>query len=122
MDGNAHPSRASAYDALAAQAASRRNADVIRTITNSSTAPDIPTPERPQRVHDIVRLTTIVDIYAALWSGGYRLQFTHAKAYSIMEARRPARPGICCRRSARWLRGIIELWRPAPVIASQRSQ
>ena len=35
---------------------------------------------------DIVRLTTIVDIYAALVeSRPYRIPFTHAKAFSIME-------------------------------------
>src|SRR6266704_2311654 len=39
------------------------------------------------QISDIVRLTTIVDIYAALVERrAYRLQFTHTKAYSIMEA------------------------------------
>ena len=33
-----------------------------------------------------MRLTTVVDIYAALVEKrAYRLQFTHAKAFSIME-------------------------------------
>ena len=37
-------------------------------------------------ISDIVRLTTIVDIYAALVeSRPYRLPFTHAKAFSMME-------------------------------------
>ena len=37
-------------------------------------------------ISDIVRLTTIVDIYAALVeSRPYRIPFTHAKAFSIME-------------------------------------
>ena len=45
-------------------------------------------PDRLQagQISDIVRLTTIVDIYAALVeSRPYRLPFTHAKAFSIME-------------------------------------
>jgi putative nucleotidyltransferase with HDIG domain len=45
-------------------------------------------PDRLQaeQISDIVRLTTIVDIYAALVeSRPYRVPFTHAKAFSIME-------------------------------------
>ncbi|MFL6790213.1 MAG: HD-GYP domain-containing protein [Bradyrhizobium sp.] len=39
------------------------------------------------QISDIVRLTTIVDIYAALIEKrAYRLQFTHATAFSMMEA------------------------------------
>jgi putative nucleotidyltransferase with HDIG domain len=42
---------------------------------------------RGKEISDIVRLTTIVDIYAALVEKrAYRLQFTHAKAFSTMEA------------------------------------
>ncbi len=38
------------------------------------------------QISDIVRVTTIVDIYAALVERrAYRLQFTHAKAFAIME-------------------------------------
>ena len=38
------------------------------------------------QISDIVRLTTIVDIYAALVERrAYRLQFTHARAYAMME-------------------------------------
>ena len=38
------------------------------------------------QISDIVRLTTIVDIYAALVEKrAYRMPFTHAKAFSIME-------------------------------------
>ena len=38
------------------------------------------------RISDIVRLTTIVDIYAALVENrAYRLPFTHAKAFATME-------------------------------------
>jgi putative nucleotidyltransferase with HDIG domain len=41
---------------------------------------------RGDQISDIVRLTTIVDIYAALVEKrAYRMPFTHAKAYSIME-------------------------------------
>jgi putative nucleotidyltransferase with HDIG domain len=41
---------------------------------------------RGDQISDIVRLTTIVDIYAALVEKrSYRLPFTHAKAFSIME-------------------------------------
>jgi putative nucleotidyltransferase with HDIG domain len=37
-------------------------------------------------ISDIVRVTTIADVYAALVEKrAYRLQFTHAKAFSIME-------------------------------------
>jgi putative nucleotidyltransferase with HDIG domain len=45
-------------------------------------------PDRLQaeQISDIVRLTTIVDIYAALVeSRPYRLPYTHSKAFSIME-------------------------------------
>ena len=39
-----------------------------------------------KQISDIVRLTTIVDIYAALVEKrAYRLQFTHARAFSMME-------------------------------------
>jgi len=41
---------------------------------------------RGDQISDIVRLTTIVDIYAALVeTRAYRLAFTHAKAFAIME-------------------------------------
>jgi putative nucleotidyltransferase with HDIG domain len=41
---------------------------------------------RGNQISDIVRLTTIVDIYAALVEKrAYRLPYTHAKAFSIME-------------------------------------
>ena len=39
-----------------------------------------------KEISDIVRLTTIVDIYAAMVEKrAYRLQFTHAKAFAMME-------------------------------------
>ncbi len=38
------------------------------------------------QISDIVRLTTIVDIYAALVEQrAYRLPFTHANAFAVME-------------------------------------
>jgi len=41
---------------------------------------------RAEELSDIVRLTTIVDIYAALVeSRPYRIPFTHAKAFAMME-------------------------------------
>ena len=41
---------------------------------------------RTEEISDIVRLTTIVDIYAALVeSRPYRVPFTHAKAFATME-------------------------------------
>jgi HD-GYP domain-containing protein (c-di-GMP phosphodiesterase class II) len=39
------------------------------------------------RISDIVRLTTLVDIYTALVEKrAYRLPFTHSRAFSIMES------------------------------------
>ena len=50
------------------------------------TAPDIPTACSGNQISDIVRLTTIVDIYAALVEKrAYRLPFTHARAFAMME-------------------------------------
>lgn len=41
---------------------------------------------RDSQISDIVRLTTIVDIYAALVEKrAYRMPFTHAMAFSMME-------------------------------------
>jgi putative nucleotidyltransferase with HDIG domain len=41
---------------------------------------------RGDRISDIVRLTTIVDMYSALVEArAYRVPFTHAKAFAIME-------------------------------------
>ena len=38
------------------------------------------------QISDIVRLTTVVDIYAALIEKrAYRLPFTHARAFAMME-------------------------------------
>ena len=42
---------------------------------------------RGDQISDIVRLTTIVDIHAALvQKRAYRPAFTHARAFAIMEA------------------------------------
>jgi putative nucleotidyltransferase with HDIG domain len=44
---------------------------------------------RGDRISDIVQLTTIVDIYSALVEArAYRVPFTHAKAFAIMEQMR----------------------------------
>lgn len=44
---------------------------------------------RDNQISDIVRITTIADIYAALVEKrAYRLQFTHANAFAIMEGMR----------------------------------
>ena len=57
------------------------------TTTNSSTAPAIRTACPASQISDIVRLTTIVDIYAALVENrAYRIALSPAlKAFSIME-------------------------------------
>ena len=40
-----------------------------------------------EQISDIVRLTTIVDVYAALIENrAYRPAFSHARAFSIMES------------------------------------
>ena len=53
---------------------------------SSSTAPAIPTASAASRSATSCALTTIVDIYAALVEKrAYRLQFTHAKAFLMME-------------------------------------
>jgi HD-GYP domain-containing protein (c-di-GMP phosphodiesterase class II) len=42
---------------------------------------------RGDQISDIVRVITIVDIYTALVENrAYRLPYTHAKAFAIMEA------------------------------------
>jgi len=50
-----------------------------------------------------------VDIYAALVEKrAYRLQFTHAKAFGMMEKWATRATSICCTPSARWRSGITE--------------
>lgn len=80
-----HPRRG--YDALAAQGGfPPEMLDVILHHHEFLDGTGYPNGLSGNQISDIVRLTTIVDIYAALVERrAYRLQFTHAKAYSIME-------------------------------------
>src|SRR3954452_5370655 len=75
------------YDALSAQGGfPPEMLDVILHHHEFLDGTGYPNGLRGNQISDIVRLTTIVDIYAALVERrAYRLQFTHAKAYSIME-------------------------------------
>ena len=75
------------YDALAAQGGfPPEMLDVVLHHHELLDGTGYPNGLRGDRISDIVRLTTIVDIYAALVENRpYRLPFTHAKAFSIME-------------------------------------
>jgi len=75
------------YDALAAQGGfPPEMLDVVLHHHELLDGTGYPNGLRGDRLSDIVRLTTIVDIYAALVENRpYRLPFTHAKAFSIME-------------------------------------
>ena len=67
------------------------------------------------QISDIVRLTTIVDIYAALVEKrAYRLQFTHARRSPSWRRWTTSSTSICCTRSARWRSGITERPRSLP--------
>ena len=88
-----HPRRG--YDALAAQGGfPPEMLDVILHHHEFLDGTGYPNGLRGNQISDIVRLTTIVDIHAALVEKrAYRLPFTHAKAFAIMEADgRQARP------------------------------
>ena len=75
------------YDALAAQGGyPPEMLDVVLHHHEFLDGTGYPDGLRAEEISDIVRLTTIVDIYAALVeSRPYRIPFTHAKAFSIME-------------------------------------
>jgi putative nucleotidyltransferase with HDIG domain len=75
------------YDALAAQGGfPPEMLDVVLHHHELLDGTGYPDGLRGDRISDIVRLTTIVDIHAALVERrAYRLPFTHAKAFSIME-------------------------------------
>jgi putative nucleotidyltransferase with HDIG domain len=75
------------YDALAAQGGyPPEMLDVVLHHHEFLDGTGYPDGLSANEISDIVRLTTIVDIYAALVeSRPYRLPFTHAKAFSIME-------------------------------------
>src|ERR1700737_3750826 len=75
------------YDALAAQGGfPPEMLDVVLHHHEFLDGTGYPDGLRGDRISDIVRLTTIVDIHAALVEKrAYREPFTHAKAYAIME-------------------------------------
>jgi putative nucleotidyltransferase with HDIG domain len=75
------------YDALAAQGGfPPEMLDVVLHHHELLDGTGYPNGLRGDQISDIVRLTTIVDIYAALVEKrAYRLPFTHAKAFAIME-------------------------------------
>jgi putative nucleotidyltransferase with HDIG domain len=75
------------YDALAAQGGfPPEMLDVVLHHHELLDGSGYPNGLRGDQISDIVRLTTIVDIHAALVEKrAYRLPFTHAKAFAIME-------------------------------------
>ncbi|MDB5605490.1 MAG: phosphohydrolase [Bradyrhizobium sp.] len=75
------------YDALAAQGGfPPEMLDVVLHHHEFLDGTGYPDGLRGNQISDIVRLTTIVDIYAALVEKrAYRLPFTHTKAFGIME-------------------------------------
>ena len=75
------------YDTLAAQGGfPPEMLDVVLHHHELLDGTGYPNGLRGSQISDIVRLITIVDIHAALVEKrAYRLPFTHAKAYSIME-------------------------------------
>jgi putative nucleotidyltransferase with HDIG domain len=80
-----HPRRG--YDALTAQGGfPPEMLDVVLHHHEFLDGTGYPDGLSGSQISDIVRLTTVVDIYAALVENrAYRLQFTHAKAFTIME-------------------------------------
>jgi HD-GYP domain-containing protein (c-di-GMP phosphodiesterase class II) len=81
-----HPRRG--YDALASQGGfPPEMLDVVLHHHEMLDGTGYPEGLSSNQISDIVRLITIVDIYAALVEKrAYRLQFTHAKAFATMEA------------------------------------
>ena len=84
-----HPRRG--YDALAAQGSfPPEMLDVVLHHHEMLDGSGYPNGLSGSQISDIVRLTTIVDIYAALVEKrAYRLPFTHSRAFGIMEAMGP---------------------------------
>ena len=80
-----HPRRG--YDALSAQGGfPPEMLDVVLHHHEFLDGTGYPDGLSGKQISDIVRLTTIVDIYAALVEKrAYRLQFTHVKAFGVME-------------------------------------
>jgi putative nucleotidyltransferase with HDIG domain len=81
-----HPRRG--YDALVAQGGfPTEMLDVVLHHHELLDGTGYPNSLSGNQISDIVRLTTIVDIYAALVEKrAYRLPFTHARAFTLMEA------------------------------------
>ncbi len=81
-----HPRRG--YDVLAAQGGfPPEMLDVVLHHHEFLDGSGYPNGLRGNQISDIVRLMTIVDIHAALVEKrAYRMPFTHAKAFAIMEA------------------------------------
>ena len=104
-----HPRRG--YDALAAQGGfPPEMLDVVLHHHEFLDGTGYPNGLSGSQISDIVRLTTIVDIYAALVEKrAYRLQFTHVKAFERWRRWATSSTSTCCRRSARWRSGIIDL-------------
>src|SRR5207248_4975730 len=80
-----HPRRG--YDALAAQGSfPPEMLDVVLHHHEFLDGTGYPNGLEGDRISDIVRLTTILDVYSALVEKRpHRLPFTHAKAFAIME-------------------------------------
>ena len=80
-----HPRRG--YDALAAQGGfPAEMLDVVLHHHEFLDGSGYPNGLAGNQISDIVRLTTIVDIYAALVEKrAYRLPYTHARAFALME-------------------------------------
>jgi len=80
-----HPRRG--YDALAAQGGfPAEMLDVVLHHHEFLDGSGYPNGLKGNQISDIIRLTTIVDIYAALVEKrAYRLPFTHARAFTLME-------------------------------------
>ncbi|MGB8401969.1 HD domain-containing phosphohydrolase [Bradyrhizobium sp.] len=85
MEMRKHPRRG--YEALAAQGGfPPEMLDVVLHHHEFLDGTGYPNGLSGSQISDIVRLTTIVDIYAALVENrAYRLQFTHITAFSMME-------------------------------------
>ena len=80
-----HPRRG--YDVLAAQGGfPPEMLDVVLHHHEFLDGSGYPNGLRGNQISDIVRLITIVDIYAALVEKrAYRMQYTHAAAFAMME-------------------------------------
>ena len=80
-----HPRRG--FDVLAAQGGfPPEMLDVVLHHHELLDGSGYPNALRGNQISDIVRLITIVDIYAALVEKrAYRMQYTHAGAYAMME-------------------------------------